>query len=70
MSRLRQLREARGLRREDLASKAGLSVAYIYRLEAGTSVPGLDLARRVATVLAVTVDEAFPPAAGDLVDPA
>ena len=67
---MKTLREAKGLRREDLASLAGISHAYIYKLESGAATPGLEIARRVAEVLGVTVDEAFPPeAAGDLVSP-
>jgi transcriptional regulator with XRE-family HTH domain len=39
--RLRALREARGMDQGDLAAKAGISRAYLWRLEAGRQDPTL-----------------------------
>ena len=64
MSRLRQVREGKGLRREDLASLAGISYQYVRVLESDAPpTPGLEIARRVADALGVTVDDIFPSAA-------
>jgi len=61
MSRLKKHRERSGLRREDLASRAGISLSYVLKLESDDPpTPGLDIARRVAEALGVTVDEVFP----------
>lgn len=63
MSRLKAIREQRGMRREDLASKAGISFQYVRHLEApDPPTPGLTIARSIATVLGVSVDDVFPPA--------
>lgn len=62
MSRVKELREAKGLRREDVAAKAGISYDYVRRLEVDNVNPGLDIARAVAKVLGSTVDKVFPPA--------
>jgi transcriptional regulator with XRE-family HTH domain len=63
MSRLRQVREERGLRREDLASRAGISYQYVRILESSDPpTPGLEIARRIAEALGATVDDIFPTA--------
>lgn len=59
-NRVQPIREARGLRREDLASKAGISYEYVRKLEVTGKYPSLDVARRVADVLGGSVDEIFP----------
>lgn len=61
MSHLKTLREAKGLRREDVASRAGISYDYVRKLEVEGGTPGLDIARAVARTLDATVDEVFPP---------
>lgn len=55
--RIRALRVARGLRAADVAKRAGLSVAQIYRLEAGErpNVAAVTLAR-IALVLNSSVE--------------
>ena len=59
--RMRALREAAGIRREDLASRANISFDYVRRLETSDDhIPTLEVARRIASVLGVTVDEVFP----------
>jgi transcriptional regulator with XRE-family HTH domain len=62
MSRLKQLREERGLTKEALAAGAEISYSSVQRLETpNTPNPTLSVARRIADVLGVTVDEVFPP---------
>lgn len=72
MNRLKEQREALGLRREDVASKADISYDYVRRLEApDPPTPGLAIARRIADALGTTVDDVFPePAEAPLVDSA
>jgi transcriptional regulator with XRE-family HTH domain len=61
MNRMREFREARGLRREDVASRGLISYEYVRRLETeDPPVPTLGVARRIAGVLGVTVDQVFP----------
>lgn len=61
-SKLRERREALGLRKEDLASKAGISMETVRRLETGPDEanPTLEVARSIAEALDTTVDELFP----------
>ncbi len=69
MTRMKELREAKGLRREDVASLAGISYDYVYRLETKGGTPGLDIARRIADALDATVDAVFPPEPVATVEP-
>lgn len=69
-SRLRAIRERKGLQREVVAAAAGMTVSHLYNLEQGRNKPSLDLARRIAEALDVTVDDIFPSdTAADLVAP-
>lgn len=43
--------KAAGISREELAEKAGVSVAFIGRLERGTANPSLKILQRIATAL-------------------
>ena len=52
---LKKLREARGPSQTELATKAPVSRAYVFRLEAGGSDPTVGLLRRLATALGVPV---------------
>ncbi len=63
MNRLKETREARGLRLEDLASRAGITKEYVFKLERGEHTPGLTIARGLADALDVSVDFLFPPVA-------
>lgn len=63
MNRVRPIREAKGLRREDLASRALISYEYVRRLERegdDTPEPTLPVARRIADALGSTLDDVFP----------
>jgi transcriptional regulator with XRE-family HTH domain len=53
--RLKQLREARGLTQEALATKAGVSRAYLARLEMGRHDPPLSRLEKLAKALGVKV---------------
>ena len=44
-----------------LSIAAKVSPSYVYLLEARRVTPSLEVARRIAKALGVTVDEAFPP---------
>jgi len=51
--RLKSLRERKGLTQEELAEKAGVSRAYLSRLEIGRHDPPLSLLRKLAKALRV-----------------
>ncbi len=54
--RIRQLRNRRGLTREALAEKSGLSVVYIRKLEAGERAsPSFLALERIARALSATL---------------
>jgi len=53
--RLRTLREARHMTQETLAKKAGVSRAYLSRLEMGRHDPPLSRLRKLARALRVNV---------------
>jgi transcriptional regulator with XRE-family HTH domain len=50
---LKQVREAKGLTQTELAKKAGVSRAYVFRLEAGGADPTVGLLQRLAKALGV-----------------
>ena len=54
--KLRELREQRGVSREQVAAVAGTSLATVMRLEAGTAMPRFDVARKIAEYFGVPVD--------------
>ena len=55
--RLKQTRERRGMTQETLAKKAGVSRAYLSRLEMGRHDPPLSRLRKLAKALGVPVTE-------------
>ncbi len=61
-ARLAELREGKGLSREELATAAGTSYGSVYELEAGRRSPSLELAGRLADALGVSVDDLRRPA--------
>lgn len=61
-NRVRELRESRGLSQSALAAAAGLSRQSIGAIEADRSVPGVDVALRLASVLGCPVESLFAPA--------
>jgi transcriptional regulator with XRE-family HTH domain len=61
-ARLRQLREARKLTQQALATAAGLSVSQITHIEQGrTTDPRMSTLRALAKALVVSLDELIPP---------
>ena len=54
--KLRELREQRGVSREQVAAVAGTSLATVMRLEAGTAMPRIDVAQRIAEYFGVPVE--------------
>ena len=64
-ARIRELRDARGLTREVLAEKAGLSVVYLKKLEAGErQTPSLEALERIARSLNATLEVHLKPRRG------
>lgn len=61
-ARLRKLRLARGIRREQLAAWTGVSIATLSAWERDETVPHKRNAWRVANVLGIDVDELRPDA--------
>jgi transcriptional regulator with XRE-family HTH domain len=53
--KLKKIREAKGLSQTELAKKARVSRAYVFRLEAGGSDPTVGLLQRLAKALGVPV---------------
>jgi len=65
-SRVRALREQRGLSQVALAAAAQLSRQSIGAIEAGRTLPAVDVALRIARALDVSVEELFGEAASEL----
>jgi transcriptional regulator with XRE-family HTH domain len=57
MSKIRELREARGMTQADLARLLGVSDNTVHRWEAGVSVPQRHIRRSLAKRLGVAVDQ-------------
>jgi transcriptional regulator with XRE-family HTH domain len=53
--KLRKIRVAKGLSQTELAKKARVSRAYVFRLEAGGSDPTVGVLQRLAKALGVPV---------------
>lgn len=56
-SRLRGIRQARGLTQEKLAELAGFHPTHIAKIEAGDRLPSLDALVRLAAVVGTSVSE-------------
>jgi transcriptional regulator with XRE-family HTH domain len=59
-SRLRQLRQSRGMTQAELARRAHVTTSYIWRLESGGAAPGIDLVDRLAQALGTTAMDLLP----------
>jgi len=53
--RLKKIRQAKGLTQDELATKAGISRAYVARLEMGRHDPHLSRLRKLAQALGVKI---------------
>lgn len=58
-NRLRELRAARGLTQEQMATELGVSQAHVSRIEGGYA-PSFELAQAVCRVLGVELSDAWP----------
>ncbi len=58
-------REEQGLKQIDLAARAGISPTMLNDVEKGRRTPSLDVARRLAQALSLTLDELFAEDEGD-----
>lgn len=59
-AKLREARVARGLTQVELAHKAELTAAHLWRLESGSSAPGIDLVERLAKALGEPLSRLLP----------
>ena len=57
ITNLRCFRKNRGLTQGELAKMAGISKISLVRYEQGATNPNVDIVRRLAAALGVTVDE-------------
>jgi XRE family transcriptional regulator, regulator of sulfur utilization len=55
--KLKQARQATGLSQTELATKAGVSRAYVFRLEAGGADPTVGILQKLAKALGVPVTD-------------
>lgn len=55
-TRLKAVREEKGMGREELASSIGTSAAIIGRYERGERTPSIDIAKNIADSLGVSID--------------
>lgn len=58
-NRLRELRKARGLRQEDLATSLGVSRQTIIAIENNKYAPTLELAMKISVFFDLTVNDIF-----------
>jgi transcriptional regulator with XRE-family HTH domain len=54
---LRDIRLAKKLTQKQLSEAAGLTQGYISQIELGSKTPNMKVARNIASVLGVTLDE-------------
>lgn len=58
-SRLRQLRDARGLSQEALARRAGINRSFYSKIETGAQSPTVDRLHNIAAALHIHISELF-----------
>lgn len=54
--KLAEARKAAGMTQGELADKAGVHISHVQRIEAGTSQPTVDVLKRLAEALQVSID--------------
>lgn len=59
MSKLKQLREERGLLQKAVAKSVGITTSYYGMIELGIRRPSLDLAIRICKYFNLSVEEVF-----------
>ena len=57
LTNLRQIRRERHLTQKELAEKAGIPKVSLVRYELGMTSPNVEIVRKVAVALGVTVDD-------------
>jgi transcriptional regulator with XRE-family HTH domain len=62
---VRALRDALGIRQDEMASRMGITAAYLANIEAGRKQPRPSVQRRIADVLGVALDAVTYPVAID-----
>lgn len=59
-TRLREIRQARGMTQAELARQAHVALSHLSKLENGDAAPGLDLLDRLARALGTTAVDMLP----------
>lgn len=59
-NRIREIIEKKGLKVSYVIAKSGLAKSYFYDVMNGKSIPSLFIARKIAEVIGVPLDELFP----------
>jgi len=54
--RLAEARRDKGMTQQELADKAGVHISHVQRIEAGTSQPTVEILKRLAEALQVSLD--------------
>lgn len=65
--RLKELMNQKGMSREELANKVGVSMTTISNINSETNLPTIKLLLQIAVALDVDIREMFIPTKGDLV---
>ena len=60
-SEVRSLRNARGIKLQELARRTGFSIGYLSQIERGLSSPTVDVLQKIAQALGVTISWFFRP---------
>lgn len=65
--RLKEIMSQKGINREELASKAGISMTYISNISSEKSLPTINVLLQIAEALDVDIREMFVPTKGNVV---
>ena len=57
MDKIREFREAKGIRQSELAMRLGVSQNTVSQWETGTRVPRVDMLKKIADLFGCTVDD-------------
>lgn len=60
MSRMRELRQAKGMTQQELAASAHLAMSTVVEVEAGRTKPRIDTAQAIAAALGAKIDDIWP----------
>lgn len=59
--RIRAFRKLKGFTQEGFAKELGVSVSILGEIERGNRMPSLELLKRVAYILNITIEDLTPP---------